>query len=53
VTKFNVDESSRTPAQYGIMAIPTLIIFKDGQEVDRVVEALPKSVLKGKVEAVL
>jgi len=53
VTKFNVDEGSRTPAQYGIMAIPTLIIFKDGKEVGRVVGALPKHVLKGKLEAVL
>ena len=53
VTKFNVDEGSRTPAQYGIMAIPTLIIFKDGKEVDRVIGAFPKSVLEAKVEAVL
>jgi thioredoxin len=53
MTKFNVDEGSRTPTQYGIMAIPTLIIFKDGQEVDRVVGVLPKNVLEAKVEAVL
>jgi len=53
MTKFNVDEGSRTPAQYGIMAIPTLIIFKDGKEVDRVVGAVPKHVLEGKIEALL
>lgn len=53
VAKFSVDEGSRTPAQYGIMAIPTLIIFKDGKEVGRVVGALPKHVLKGKIEALL
>lgn len=53
MTKFNVDEGSRTPAQYGIMAIPTLIIFKDGKEVDRVVGAVPKHVLEGKLEALL
>jgi len=53
MTKFNVDEGSRTPAQYAIMAIPTLIVFKDGKEVDRVVGALPKHVLEGKIEALL
>jgi len=53
MTKFNMDEGSRTPAQYGIMAIPTLIIFKDGKEVDRLVGAVPKHVLEGKIEALL
>jgi thioredoxin 1 len=53
MTKFNVDEGSRTPAQYGIMAIPTLIIFKEGKEVDRVVGALPKHILESKIEALL
>jgi len=53
MTKFNVDEGSRTPAQYGIMAIPTLIIFKNGKEVDRVVGALPKHVLESRIEALL
>jgi thioredoxin 1 len=53
VTKFNVDEGSHTPAQYGIMAIPTLIVFKDGKEVDRVIGAFPKHVLKSKIEALL
>ena len=53
MTKFNVDEGSRTPAQYSIMAIPTLIVFKDGKEVDRVVGALPKHVLEGKIKALL
>jgi len=53
VTKFNVDEGSRTPAQYGIMAIPTLIVFKEGKEMDRVVGALPKHILESKIEALL
>ncbi len=46
-------EGFRTPGQYGIMAIPTLIILKDGKEVGRLVGAFPKHVLKGKLEAVL
>ena len=53
MTKFNVDAGSRTPAQYGIMAIPTLIIFKDGKEAGRVLGAFPKHVLEGKIEALL
>jgi thioredoxin 1 len=31
VTKMNVDDNSRTPAKYGIMGVPTLLLFKDGQ----------------------
>ena len=53
MTKFNVDEGSRTPPQYSIMAIPTLIIFKDGKEVGRVLGAFPKHVLESKIEALL
>jgi len=51
VAKFNVEAGSSTPVRYGIMAIPTMIIFKDGQEVGRMVGALPKHVLKSKIEA--
>jgi len=53
VTKLNVDEGSRTPAQYGIMAIRTLIVFKDGKEVDRVIGAFPKHGLRSKIETLL
>ena len=37
VAKLNVDDNPETPTTYGIMGIPTLIYFKDGKEVDRVV----------------
>ena len=53
VSKFSVTECPRTLGQYGIMAIPTLVILKDGKEVGRVMAAFPKQVLKGKLEAVL
>ncbi|MBW2107999.1 MAG: thioredoxin [Deltaproteobacteria bacterium] len=39
----NVDQSPNTPSQYSIRAIPTLILFKDGNVLDQVVGAVPKS----------
>jgi len=42
VCKVNVDENIMTAGSYGIQAIPTLLIFKNGQIVDRIVGALPK-----------
>lgn len=35
VVKLNVDEGRQTAAQYGVMSIPTVVFFKDGQEVAR------------------
>jgi len=37
VLKLNVDDNQLSPAKYGIRGIPTLIVFKDGQEVERFV----------------
>ncbi len=42
VAKLQVDNSPRTTAKFKIMAIPTLILFKDGQEVERLIGAVPK-----------
>ena len=39
VVKMNVDDNNQTPPRYGIKGIPTLILFKDGAEADRVVGA--------------
>ncbi len=41
--KCNVDDSPSIPARYGIRGIPTLIVFKDGQEVDREIGAVPRA----------
>ncbi|MBM4036819.1 MAG: thioredoxin [Planctomycetes bacterium] len=41
--KLNVDEHSATPARYGIMSIPTIILFKDGAIVDKIVAARSKA----------
>ena len=48
--KLNVDENQQTSAQYGIMSIPTLLVFKDGKLVDKIIGALPKPMLKTKLE---
>lgn len=47
--KLNVDENPETAQRYDIMAIPTLLIMKGGEEVDRIVGALPKSQLEAKI----
>jgi len=45
IVKVNVDDNPKSPAQYSVRAIPNLIIFKGGAEVDRVVGAVPKDQL--------
>jgi len=49
--KLNVDENPETTQRYGVMAIPTLLVMKEGKEVDRVVGILPKNQLEAKVNA--
>jgi thioredoxin 1 len=46
VGKLNVDENPHVAGQYGIMSIPTLLIFKDGKVVDQIVGAQPGHVLR-------
>jgi thioredoxin 1 len=42
VTKLNVDENREIPARYGIMSIPTILIFKQGELKETIIGALPK-----------
>lgn len=42
ITKLDVDENQATASQYGVMSIPTLILFKDGEPVDKVIGYQPK-----------
>ncbi len=49
VAKMDVDANAQIPAKFGIRSIPTLMIFKGGQLVDKVVGAVPKSVLEQKL----
>jgi len=48
--KLNVDENPATSAKHQIMSIPTLLVFKNGNLVDRLVGAYPKEELKKKLE---
>lgn len=49
VVKLDVDENQGTAMTYGVMSIPTLILFKDGQPVERVVGFRPKPDLEKKI----
>jgi len=53
VGKLNVDENPRTPMQFQIRGIPTLIIFRNGQPVDRIVGVQSLPVLRQRLDAVL
>lgn len=50
VAKFNVDDNQDLAMKYGVMSIPTLIVFKNGEEIDRSVGALPKARLQALLE---
>ncbi len=45
VVKINIDENPKVPASYGIMQIPTLSVFKDGEVVKQIIGAKPKAAL--------
>lgn len=49
VCKVNVDEATKTAAEYKIMSIPTLAVFKGGELVERAVGALPKKSMIAKI----
>ena len=52
-TKMNVDENPKTPVKFGIRAIPTLIVFKDGQVQEQITGAVSKSIIEGALKKVL
>ena len=53
ITKLDVDSNSKTAGKYNIMSIPSLLFFKNGEVVDQVVGAVPKSQLLQRLEKVM
>ena len=47
--KLNVDSNRETATAYGVMSIPTLLVFKKGQLVDQIIGAMPRNMLEPKV----
>ncbi len=48
--KMNTDENELAPMQFGIQVLPTLVIFKDGREVNRLIGFSPKEQLKRQID---
>ncbi len=53
IGKVNVDENPDIAMNYGVRNIPTLLIFKGGEVVDKIVGAVPKGMIASKIEAQL
>jgi thioredoxin 1 len=53
VVKLNTDDNPHTAANYGILAIPTMLLFRDGAEAHRIQGAMPKKRLEAELEPAL
>jgi thioredoxin 1 len=53
VKKMNIDENMQTPADYGILAIPTMILFRNGSEAARIQGAMPRKRIEAQLEPAL
>jgi thioredoxin 1 len=53
VGKINTEEQTDLAGEYGVISIPTLILFKDGKPVDQVIGAVPKNAIVKKLDALL
>jgi thioredoxin 1 len=51
VAKLNTDENGDAPRRYNVMGIPTMIVFKNGEEVERLVGVRPKQAIAEKLDA--
>ncbi|MGI8824254.1 MAG: thioredoxin [Chloroflexota bacterium] len=50
ITKLDVDQNPQVSMQFGVQSIPTMILFKDGKEVERIVGYMPKERLLGRIK---
>ncbi len=53
IVKLNTDENPVTPTHFGIRSIPTLLFFKNGQVVDKLIGAVPKPNIKAKIDGII
>jgi thioredoxin 1 len=53
VVKLNIDENMQTPMQYGILAIPTMVLFRNGAEAARIQGAMPRKRIEAQLEPAL
>jgi thioredoxin 1 len=53
IAKVNIDDNDTIAAEYGIRAIPTMLLFKDGKVAEQIVGMMPKAALKAKLTAQL
>jgi thioredoxin 1 len=53
ILSLNVDDNQQTAARYEVLSIPTMILFKDGEVVKRIVGAMPKARLEAELEPAL
>lgn len=53
VGKVNTEDNAKITGDYGIISIPTLIIFKEGKPIDQIIGVVSKDVIKKKLDAVL
>lgn len=53
IGKVNTEENVNVTGEYGIISIPTIIIFKDGKPVDQIIGVVAKDAIKKKIDAVL
>ena len=53
IGKVNTDENRGTASKYNVMSIPTILFIKNGEVVDQVVGAVPKTVLEQKINSML
>ena len=51
--KLNVDENPKTTSKFGVFSIPTIVFLRKGEEIDRIIGAVPKDYIKAKIEKYL